>query len=125
MTCYDTGLYARRLANYMQTIKKLKRTIALYDAYALAQARLAETYLEINDTERAQGELLRAISLVPNRSSLSSADAAYLDAVGATVRREFPAAIDSYRKLLDQDSEADKANAYVDLGRAYEKAESL
>ena len=124
-TWYDQGLDAMRAGTYYQASKKLERSIALDDAYALSHARLAETYLEINDTERAQGELLRAISLVPNRSSLSSADAAYLDAVGATVRREFPAAIDSYRKLLDQVSEADKANAYVDLGRAYEKAESL
>src|SRR6266576_2972523 len=124
-TWYDQGLAAMRLGTYYQASKRLEQSIKLDDAYALSHARLAETYLEINDTERAKEELLRAISLVPNRSSLASADAAYLDAVGAIVRREFPAAIDSYRKLLDQASSLDKANAYVDLGRAYEKAESL
>ena len=65
------------------------------------------------------------MSLVPNRSSLPTADALYLDAVGATVRREFLAAITSYRKLLDLTPPADQANAYLDLGRAYEKNENL
>jgi len=122
---YDQGVVAMRQATYYQASKMLQRSIELDDAYALSHARLAETYLEINDTERAKEELLRAISLAPNRSSLASADASYLDAVGATVRREFPAAIDFYRKLVDQVSSPDKANAYVDLGRAYEKNENL
>jgi tetratricopeptide (TPR) repeat protein len=124
-TWYDQGLVAMRAGTYYQASKTLQRSIELDGEYALSHARLAETYLEINDTERAKEEMLRAISLVPNRSSLASPDAAYLDAVGATVRREFPAAIDSYRKLLDQVPATDKANAYVDLGRAYERNENL
>ena len=124
-TWYDNGVAAMRLGTYYQASKMLQRSIELDDEYALSHARMAETYLEINDTERAKEELLRAIAMVPNRSSLASADAAYLDAVGATVRREFPAAIDAYRKLLNQASVADQANAYVDLGRAYEKNDNL
>jgi serine/threonine protein kinase/Tfp pilus assembly protein PilF len=122
---YDQGLVAMQQGTYYQASKRLERSIGLDDGYALSHARLAETYLEINDSERAMQELLRAISLVPNRSSLATADALYLDAVGATIRREFPAAIDAYRKLLNQVSPADKANASVDLGRAYEKDEKL
>jgi serine/threonine protein kinase/tetratricopeptide (TPR) repeat protein len=124
-TWYDQGLTAMRAGTYYQASKRLERSIALDDGYALSHAHLAESYLEINDTERAMAELLRAISLVPNRASLSSADAAYLDAVGATVRREFPVAIESYRKLLDLAAEADKSYAFVDLGRAYERDEKL
>ena len=124
-TWYDKGLTAMRDGTYYQASKMLEQSIALDDAYALSHAHLAETYLEINDTEGAMRELLRAISLAPNRSSLASMDAAYLDAVGATVRREFPVAIDSYRKLVDMAAPADQANAYVDLGRAYEKNENL
>jgi serine/threonine protein kinase/Tfp pilus assembly protein PilF len=122
---YEQGLVAMRQGTYYQASKRLERSIGLDDGYALSHARLAETYLEMNDSERAMQELLRAISLAPNRSSLATADALYLDAVGATVRREFPAAIDAYRKLLDQVPGPDKANAYVDLGRAYEKDEKL
>lgn len=124
-TWYDQGLVEMRDGTYYQASKKLERSIQLDDGYALSHAHLAETYLEMSDTERAMAELLRAISLVPNRSSLATADGTYLDAIGATVRREFPAAIDSYRKLLDQVPAQDKANAYVDLGRAYERNENL
>lgn len=124
-TWYEKGLTAMREGTYYQASKMLELSTGLDDAYALSHARLAETYFEINDTERAQQELLRAMALVPNRSSLATMDALYLDAVGATVRREFPAAIESYRKLLDLTPSADQANAYLELGRAYEKNENL
>ena len=124
-TWYDKGLEAMREGTYYQASKALERSIDLDGAYALSHLHLAETYLEISDTERAKEELLRAMSLLPNRSGLATADASYLDAIGATINREFPAAIDSYRKLVDQVLPADKASANVDLGRAYERAENL
>jgi tetratricopeptide (TPR) repeat protein/tRNA A-37 threonylcarbamoyl transferase component Bud32 len=124
-TWYDQGLVAMRAGTYYQASKRLEQSIKLDDQYALAHARLAETYLEINSTERAQEELLRAMSLAPDRSALASADAAYLDALGATVRRDFGAVVGYYQKILDQAPNNEKANAYVDLGRSYEKNENL
>jgi tetratricopeptide (TPR) repeat protein/predicted Ser/Thr protein kinase len=124
-TWYDQGLVAMRAGTYYQASKRLERSIELDDQFALSHARLAETYLEINSTEKAQDELLRAMSLAPDRSSLASADAAYLDAVAATVRRDFAAAIGYYQKILDQAPNGEKADAYVDLGRSYEKTENL
>jgi serine/threonine protein kinase len=124
-TWYDQGLVAMRAGTYYQASKRLEQSTKLDDQYALSHARLAETYLEINNTEKAQEELLRAISLAPDRSALASADAAYLDAVAATVRRDFAAAIGYYQKILDQAPNSEKANAYVDLGRADEKNENL
>jgi serine/threonine protein kinase/cytochrome c-type biogenesis protein CcmH/NrfG len=121
-TWYDQGLVAMRAGTYYQASKRLERSIELDDQFALSHARLAETYLEINSTEKAQEELLRAISLASGRSA---SDAPYLDAVAATVRRDFPAAIGYYQKILDQAPNSEKANAYVDLGRAYEKNENL
>jgi tetratricopeptide (TPR) repeat protein len=124
-TWYDQGLVAMRLGTYYQASKRLERSIELDDRYALSHARLAEAYLEMNSTEKAQDELLRAMSLAPDRFALASADAAYLDAVGATVRRDFAAAIGYYQKILDQAPNIEKSNAYVDLGRAYERNENL
>jgi tetratricopeptide (TPR) repeat protein/tRNA A-37 threonylcarbamoyl transferase component Bud32 len=117
-TWYGQGLVAMRAGTYYEASKRLERSVELDDQYALSHARLAEAYLEINSTDRAQEELLRAMSL-PN------ADAAYLDAVAATVRRDFSAAIGDYHKILDQAPNIEKANAYIDLGRAYEKNENL
>jgi tetratricopeptide (TPR) repeat protein len=124
-TWYDQGLAAMRAGTYYQASKRLERSIELDDRYALSHARLAETYLEINNTEKAQEEVLRAISLAPDRSALATADAAYLEAIAATLRRDFAAAVGYNQKILNQAPGSEKANAYVDLGRAYEKNENL
>jgi len=123
-TWYDQGLGAMRAGTYFQASKTLERSVELDDRYAPAHAHLAEAYFEINSTERAMEELLRAISLASGRPGLASGDSAYLDAIGATVRRDFTAAIGYYQKILDRASQLDKANGYIDLGRAYERAEN-
>ena len=122
-TWYDQGLMAMRAGTYYQAARRLERSIELDDGYVLSHARLAATYVEINNTEKAQEEVLRAISL--DRSTLASADAAYLEAVSATVRREFAAAIGHYQEVLNQTPDQEKAYAYADLGRAFEKNENL
>ena len=124
-TWYDQGVLAMQAGTYFQASKRLERSIALDHRYALSHARLAETYLEINSMEKAQEEVLRALSLAPDPSKLAAVDGAYLQAVAATVRRDFSVAVDNYQKILDQTPEKDKANAYVNLGRAYEKSENL
>ena len=123
---YDEGVDAMRAGTYLQARKKLERSISLDDAYAPAHARLAEAYLETNDTENAQGELLRA-GQIGSRRALDSKDQAYLDAIGATITRDFAHAIIFYQKILDRapNSNSEKADAYVDLGRAYERNETL
>ena len=124
-TWYDQGVSAMQAGTYYQASKRLERSIELDDQYALSHARLAETYLEINSTEKAQEQVLRAISLAPDPSKLAIADGAYLEAVAATVRRDFAVAVGYYEKILEQAPENEKANAYVNLGRAYEKNENL
>ena len=49
----------------------------------------------------------------------------YLDAVAATLNRDFKTAIDKYSKIVDSVGDVEKSAAYVDLGRAYEKDENL
>lgn len=124
-TWYDQGVVAMQAGTYYQASKRLERSIELDDQYPLSHARLAETYLEINSTEKAQEHVLRAISLARDPSKLAVADGAYLEAVAATVRRDFAVAVGHYQKILDQAPENEKANAYVNLGRAYEKSENL
>jgi tetratricopeptide (TPR) repeat protein len=45
--------------------------------------------------------------------------------VGAALRRDFAAAVESHRKIVGQSPDSDKAHAYLDLGRAYEKNEEI
>ena len=119
---YDQGLSSLRAATYFQASKTLKQSVTLDPQYAPAHARLAEAYLEIGNTEQAKDEVLAANSL-EQRRSVAINDKLYLEAIDATTRRDFPAAIASYQKVVNQAAGADKANAYVDLGRAYERNE--
>ncbi len=123
---YDDGVEAMSAGTYLQARKKLAQSIALDDAYAPAHARLAEAYLETNDTESALAEFVRAGQFAAARA-LDSRDQAYLDAIGATITRDFPRAIALYQKILNSapNSKSEKAAAYVDLGRAYERNEKL
>ena len=122
---YENGISALRQGSYYQASKMLERAVELDSRFALAHARLADAYAEVDSTDKAKDELLTATSLATDRSALSPTDANYLDAISATVRRDFPAAIEYYQKIADHASSAEKASAYVDLGRSYEKNENV
>ena len=122
---YDKGTDAIREGAYYQATRALDRAIDLDNQYALAHARLAEAYMEIDSGDSAKEEILTALSLVPDRTALPTLDALYLDAIAATVRRELANAIKYYREIADQASESEKPSAYMDLGRSYEKNEDI
>ena len=122
---YDRGTSAIREGAYFQASKALERAIAIDTTFALARARRAEAYTEMGLTDRAREDLLQAMALLPDRSKLSAAESNYVDAVAATLGRNFKTAIDKYSLIADSVGEADKSAAYVDLGRAYEKNEDL
>ena len=117
---FDEGVRAINLGTYFQASKALKQAVDSDPQYAPAHVRLAEAYLEISNTEQARAEVLDAEALA-NRRALAGPDKLHLDAVDATVRRDFQAAITSYQAILAQAPASEKANAYVDLGRAYER----
>jgi serine/threonine protein kinase/tetratricopeptide (TPR) repeat protein len=116
---YETGTNAIRAGSYFQASKALELATRADDQFALAHARLAEAFMELDYFDKAKDEILRASELTPNRSVLSKLDNQYLDALTATVRRNFPAAVATYSEIVKAD--AAKVEAYVDLGRAYEK----
>jgi tetratricopeptide (TPR) repeat protein/predicted Ser/Thr protein kinase len=116
---YDLGSDALRNGAFLQARNMLEQAIKLDDKFALGHARLAEALAELDYTDRAKDEALKVSALVPNRSLLPRYDSLYLDAVTATVTRDFPAAIKAYDELA-QLSPAE-ARVYVDLGRSYER----
>ena len=118
---YDTGTAALRDGLYYQASKALEQAIKADGDFALAHARYAESLMELDYIDRAKDELLRVAALSPDRSGLLPLDALYLDAVTATVRRDFSSAIEAYSaiaRLSPKDPQV-----YVDLGRAYENNE--
>jgi serine/threonine protein kinase len=122
---YDKGTNDLRDGAYYQASKALEHAISLDDRFALAHARLAEAWTELDYSDRAKDELLRVTALVPDRSALPPLDALYLKAVTSTVTRESAGAVESYDKIVQQVAEPEKPFAYLDLGRAYEKNEEI
>ena len=122
---YDRGTSAIREGAYFQASKALERALEIDNAFALARARRAEAYTEMGLTDRAREELLQVMALLPDRSNLSAAESNYVDAVAATLGRNFKTAIDKYSLIVNSVRDAEQSAAYVDLGRAYEKNEDL
>jgi tetratricopeptide (TPR) repeat protein/predicted Ser/Thr protein kinase len=115
---YDRGTDALRNGAYFQASKALEQAIAIDNRYALAHARLAQAWAELDYTDKAKDELLTTTGLVGDRSSLSPKDALYLDATTAGIRRDFAAAVKAYSGIAELSPE--DPQVYVDLGYAYE-----
>jgi tetratricopeptide (TPR) repeat protein len=122
---YDRGVNAMREGAFFKSSKLLQQTVANDQRFALAHARLAEALTELDLPDDAKNELLVAQNLVPNRAALSSVDSLRLQAISDTVTRDFPAAVENYRRLVSTVPANEKAFALVDLGRAHEKGEQL
>ena len=114
---YDQGTDNLRNGAYYQASKALTQAVEIDDGYALAHARLAQAWTELDYTDRAKDELLAVTSLA-DRSSLSPKDTLYLDAIRATVRRKFDDAVKAYTEIARL--LPDESGVYVDLGYAYE-----
>jgi serine/threonine protein kinase/Tfp pilus assembly protein PilF len=117
----ERGVDFMRDGAYWQASKTLTRALESDDRYALAHARLAETWTELDYLDKANYELVRVAQLVPDRSVLPERERLYLDAVTSTATRDFTAARKAYEEIARQTPR--EAYAYVDLGRACEKAE--
>ncbi len=110
---YQRGTEGLRNGAYYQASKALEQAIAIDGNYALAHARLAQAWGELDYTEKAKDELLAT-----DRSSLSPVDSLYLDAITATVRRDFNNAVKAYTNIAN--FSPDDPQVYIDLGYAYE-----
>ena len=121
---YEEGTAALREGTYQKASKALERAIQEDDKFALAHARLAEAYVELDYTDKAKDQIILTQSLT-NELHMQPLDALYVDAVIKTVLRDFGPAIESYRKIAQQTTDKDKAHVYVDLGRSYEKNDQV
>ncbi|MBC7930937.1 MAG: tetratricopeptide repeat protein, partial [Rubrivivax sp.] len=117
---YEQGVEAMRAGAYFKASALLTQSIKEDGKFALAHARLAEAWTEMDFLDRAKDSLIDAAASVPDRSVLTKEDALYLDAVTSTVRRnEYPNAVKAYEELRRLRPE--QPQVHVDLGRAYDK----
>ncbi|MBD0369961.1 MAG: tetratricopeptide repeat protein [Pyrinomonadaceae bacterium] len=122
---YDRGTDALRDGAFYRASTLLENAVKADPKFALAHARLAESWMELDYSERAAQEMLTVKQLVPDSSVLPKIDALYLDAVTATVTRDFVGAIKNYQEIVERSPASEKAQAYVDLGRAYQNKEEI
>ncbi len=116
---YQTGLLALREGNYVKATRSLQEATAEDDHFAMAHARLAEAWANLNFDGNAQQELLIA---TPGAKHLDPVDRMYLDAIHATVTKDYPTETATYRQILNRLPPDQKSSGYVDLGMAYERA---
>ena len=120
---YEKGLNDLRDGAYYEASKAFEAAISADGEQAIPHARLAEAWMELDYTDKANYELRRAYTLAPAR--MAPVDKLYLEALSRTIDHNFAAAIENYRAILEQTPEAERAYAYLDLGRAYEKNEEV
>ena len=116
---YDAGLAALREGNNVKATRSLQQAIAQDNHFVMAHARLAEAWANLDFDGNAQRELLVA---TPAGRHLQPLDRMYLDAIHATVTKDYPAEIATYRQILNRLPPDQKPSGYVDLGIAYERA---
>lgn len=119
---YQLGIEALRNGSYLNARKQFEQAIQADAQFPLAHARLAEVWMDLDYEEKATEEMLRVTELAPNLSTLPLLDVLYVQAIGATVRRNYQGAIENYEEIVRRIPEAEKTSAYFDLGRAYERA---
>ncbi len=117
-TWYEKGTNALQNGAYYQASKAFQEAIKSDEKYALAHARLAESWVELDYADRARTELLKATQLAGDRRTLSSRDSLYFEAISAVATPDFPRAIELYKQIVSQDA---SPAAYLDLARAYER----
>lgn len=123
LEAYNQGMESLRNGAFLQASKSFEQAVALDDKFALAHARLAEVWTELDYTDQATNEMFRVTTLVPNRSVYPRQDHLYLNAITATVTRDFRLAIESYSQIVAITPQ--RAEVYADLGHAYEKNDNV
>ena len=115
---YEQGTEGLRNGAYHQASKALEQAIAVDGNFALARARLAQAWTELDYIDRAKDELLAVTSLTRGGLAISPKDSLYLDAITAMARRNFADAVKAYTAIAEMSP--GEGNVYVDLGYAYE-----
>jgi len=119
---YQEGVAALRDGTYYKASQALELAVKRDPQFTMAHARLAEASLELDLTDRAREEMLRAAP--PGASPrLARAERSYLQAMELTLTGDFTGAAAVYHDLVARTPTVERADAYLDLGRAYERAE--
>ncbi len=117
---YRKGVEAFREGSYLKATELLKSALGIDKDFAIARARLADSWNEL-DFKGSADEQIGAVSS-DQESAACPADRSYIEAVRATLHQDFQSAVQGFHNLLDSSQPDERPVGYVDLGRTYEKA---
>ena len=117
---YQEGLSALRDGTYHRAAKALERATAEAPTFRMAHARRAEAMFELDQTEAAQTELLKALD---QRTPVSPLEEAGLEAMRLTLSRNPAAAVAKLEEIAKSAPADERAQRLIDLGRGYERDE--
>jgi Protein kinase domain/MalT-like TPR region/Tetratricopeptide repeat len=115
---YRKGLEAIREGTYVKATLALQQAVNKDPRFAMAHARLAEAWYELDFTGNAQQEMLQA-STLEQQQHLPELDSRYIHAIRDTLTHDYPGAAWEYDKILNRLPDAQRADGYVDLGHAH------
>ena len=121
---YDQGTAALSDGTYLKATSALQRAVDFDKNFVLAHVRLADAWNELDFSGKAKDEMLEASALEAN-GKMSNLEKIYVEAVRHTIVRDFPAALRDYQEILRDLPRDGKADGYVDVGRASEKAGNI
>jgi len=116
---YQAGVEAMREGAYYRASGLLSQAVEREGKFALARARLAEAWMEMDFVDRAKDEMLAVSALAPDFNVFPREDALYLEAVRATLGKDPAGAVRSHEEVVRLKPEWPQA--HLDLGRAYER----
>ncbi len=121
---FEKGEAALHEGTYLTATSDLEAAIKEDNSFALAHARLAEAWSELDFKGKAEHELLIASDpgLV---SRLRGLDREYFEAIRAYVTEDYQGAVREFQRILSRLPQSEKANGYLDLGRALERSGNL
>jgi tetratricopeptide (TPR) repeat protein/tRNA A-37 threonylcarbamoyl transferase component Bud32 len=125
---YEKGERALNDGLFFAAKNCFEEALARDGNFVMARLRRAEALYELGFIESARQERAAVSDAVANGSlRLSTADNFRLQAINKTILSDFEAAVKNYRELAigHAPGEADKAQAFLDLGRAFERNENL
>lgn len=119
---YDRGVAAFNDGAFFIAGNNFEKAVAADSSFAVANARYAEALAELGYLDRAREERDRANNIALfGLKSLPTGDKFRLQAINNTLLSNFKSAIENYQNLVDLAEGADKAQALLDIARAYER----
>lgn len=116
---FDQGLFALRDGSHLKARNLFERAIKVDDGWALAHARLAETWIELDNMDASSREITAAHARASKDRASGPSDALYLNAITQLSDLNYSEAVKGYEKITG--TAPSDAYVHFDLAKAYEK----